>query len=231
MSVPSSRRRATSEIWMPRIRSMTMTSCRQRSQWTSGTCRSRLPAKLRLSCEALPASRMRSSSFRIVFSYSTTTSRGRRRRESGQYSSARPARARSTSRSRSIASRMPGRSTLTTTSRPSLSVAACTWAMEAAASGATSKPAKSSATGWPSEASMRAFASAPSKGGTRSWSFASSSAMSGGSRSRRVETTWPNFTKIGPSSSSARRRRSPRVPRRRVNQVQGESQKTKRSGR
>ncbi len=60
---------------------------------------------------------------------------------------------------------MPGRSTLTTTSRPSGSVAACTWAMEAAASGATSKLAKSSATGRPSEASMRAFASAPSKGG------------------------------------------------------------------
>ena len=59
---------------------------------------------------------------------------------------------------------------------------------------------------------MRAFAASPGNGGTRSWSFASSSAMSGGSRSRRVETTWPNLTKIGPRSSSARRRRSPRVP-------------------
>ncbi len=103
--------------------------------------------------------------------------------------------------------------------------------MEAAASGAMSKLPNSAVTGWPSEASMRALASAPSKGGTRSWSLASSSAMSAGSRSRRVETTWPNFTKTGPRSSSARRRRSPRVPRRRENQVQGESQKTKRSGR
>ena len=34
-------------------------------------------------------------------------------------------------------------------------------------------------------------------------------AMSGGSRSRRVEIAWPNFTKIGPSSSRARRIRSP----------------------
>ncbi len=130
-----------------------------------------------------------------------------------------------------MASRMPGRSTLTTTSRPSWSVAACTWAIEAAASGVASKLAKISPTGRPSEVSMRATASAPSNGGTRSWSFASSSAMSAGSRSRRVETTWPNLTKIGPRSSSARRRRSPRVPRRRENQVQGESQKTKRSGR
>ena len=149
---------------MPRMRSITMTSWRQRSQYTSGTCSSGLPAKLRLSCEALPASRIRSSSFRIVFSYSTTTSRGRRRRESGQYSSARPASACSTSRSRSIASRMPGRSTLTTTSRPSGSVAACTWAMDAAASGATSKLANSPATGRPSDASMRALASVAVEG-------------------------------------------------------------------
>ena len=45
---------------------------------------------------------------------------------------------------------------------------------------------------------MVATATALSNGGTRSWSFASSSAMSAGSRSRRVETAWPNFTKIGP---------------------------------
>ena len=38
-------------------------------------------------------------------------------------------------------------------------------------------------------------------GGTRSCSFASSSAMSAGSRSRRVDSIWPNLTKIGPSSS------------------------------
>ncbi len=127
--------------------------------------------------------------------------------------------------------RMPGRSTLTTTSRPSRSFAACTCAIEAAASGCSSNSPNSSVTGRPSACSMRAFAAAPGKGGTRSCSLASSSARSGGSRSRRVETTWPNFTKIGPRSSSARRSRSPRVPRRRRNQVQGESQNTKRSGR
>ena len=85
-------------------------------------------------------------------------------------------------------SRMPGRSTLTMTSAPSLSVATCTCAMEAAASGFSSKPANASVTGLPSERSMIAFATAPSNGGTRSWSLASSTAMSGGSRSRRVES-------------------------------------------
>ncbi len=84
MSVPSSFNRATSEIGTPRMRSITITSCRHRSQCTSGTCSIGLPAKLRFSCEALPASRIRSSSFRMVFSYSTTTSRGCRRREPGQ---------------------------------------------------------------------------------------------------------------------------------------------------
>src|SRR5579864_3490721 len=75
-------------------------------------------------------------------------------------------------------------------------------------------------------------AMAPGKGGTRSCSFASSSAMSGGSRSRRVETACPNFTKIGPSSSRARRRRAPRLARRRrSNHTSGERKNTKRSGR
>ena len=36
------------------------------------------------------------------------------------------------------------------------------------------------------------------------------SATSGGTRSRRVDRIWPNLTKIGPSSCSARRRRAPR---------------------
>jgi hypothetical protein len=50
-----------------------------------------------------------------------------------------------------------------------------------------------------------ARATASGKGGTRSCSLASSSAMSAGIRSRRVDMTWPNLTKIGPSVSSPRR--------------------------
>jgi hypothetical protein len=55
-------------------------------------------------------------------------------------------------------------------------------------------------------------------GGTRSCNPASSSAISSGSRSRRVESTWPNLTKIGPSDSSARRRRSAARPAQTVRQ-------------
>src|SRR5690606_4443647 len=68
-----------------------------------------------------------------------------------------------------------------------------------------------------------ARASVPGNGGTRSCNFSSSSAMSRGRRSRRVESIWPNFMKIGPSSSSASRNLSPREPARsRWIQVAGE---------
>ena len=82
--VPAARSRARSLMGTPRMRSITMTSLRQKSQYTSGTYRSSEPAKLRLSWEALAASRMRSSSSSTVFWYSATISRGRRRRPSRQ---------------------------------------------------------------------------------------------------------------------------------------------------
>ena len=90
-----------------------------------------------------PARRARSSRTRA------TTSSGRSRRLSLQYASASPASAYSTSRSRWITSRMSGRSTLTTTSLPSFSRAACTCAIEAAASGCSSNCANTSVTGLP----------------------------------------------------------------------------------
>ena len=45
-------------------------------------------------------------------------------------------------------------------------------------------------------------------GGTWSCSLDSSAINGGGSRSERVERSWPNLTKVGPSSSKARRNRS-----------------------
>src|SRR2546425_762901 len=55
-----------------------------------------------------------------------------------------------------------------------------------------------------------AMTCAEGNGGTRACSFASSSAMSGGSRARRVDSILPNLAKIGPRASSARRRRPAR---------------------
>ena len=76
-------------------------------------------------------------------------------------------------------------------------------AIEAAASGSTSNRWNTSATGCSYASSSIAIACSAGNGGTASCSLASSSAMSGGSRSRRVEIAWPNLTNIGPSSSRA----------------------------
>src|SRR5665647_1505691 len=76
--------------------------------------------------------------------------------------------------------------------------------------GVPSNVAKMRSSGRPNAFSIMATATADSKGGTRSCRRASSSATSGGNRSRRVDMTCPNLTKIGPSLSSAWRRRSPR---------------------
>lgn len=67
-----------------------------------------------------------------------------------------------------------------------------------------------SATGLPNCVSIICFATAPENGATWSRSLASSSAISGGIKSRRVDSIWPNFTKIGPNSCNAKRKRSPR---------------------
>ena len=47
-------------------------------------------------------------------------------------------------------------------------------------------------------------------GVTSSWRPRSSTTMSGGTTSGRVESSWPNLTKVGPSSSSISRSRRPR---------------------
>ena len=160
-------------------------------------------------------SRCRSSSAARVSRISATTSRGRILSARGWVRSTTPASASSRPISSAMRRRMPGRNTFTTTSRGGLPstggrVAACTCAIEAEASGVVSKLAKASATGRPSACSTIARAASPSKGATRSCSSDSSTATSGGIRSRRVDRICPNLTKIGPSSCSAKRKRAPR---------------------
>jgi hypothetical protein len=172
--------------------------------------RSREPLKLRRRIEALAASRCMSSSSKTKVSNSRTTFTGCTLAPLCMNFSASVA----SDSNRSISLRsclpMPGRTTLTTASRPSCSVAGWTCAIEAEASGLVSKEANTSLTGSPSAFSMMARASSPGNGGTWSCSKASSSAISGGSRSRRVDRICPNLTYTGPRSCSARRRRSPR---------------------
>ena len=61
----------------------------------------------------------------------------------------------------------------------------------------------------------------PGKGGTLSCNKTSSSAISTGKRSRRVDSICPNLINIGPRSSSASRIRWPRGPRLRRIQFHG----------
>ena len=214
ISTPAARSRS---IWLtgtPFMRSITSTSGRIRSQNISGIITRSSPAMLRRSCAALAASRTRSSSSCRYLSNSAATSRGFRRLPSGTRRSTQAAIMRISARSWSITFSMPGRSTFTATSRsrPFLSrtVAKCTCAMEALATGVRSKLVKISSSGLRKARSIVATATSPGNGGTWSCSSASSSATSSGSRSRRVDSTWPNLTKIGPNFWSASRRRCPR---------------------
>mmetsp|Transcript_8545 Transcript_8545/g.26739 ORF Transcript_8545/g.26739 Transcript_8545/m.26739 type:complete len:246 (-) Transcript_8545:80-817(-) len=91
---------------------------------------------------------------------------------------------------------------LTTTSSPFRSRARCTWAREAAASGTRSNDSN----GNPSSSdSTMATARSVAKPGTSFCRLTNSEITSRGSASTRVDSSWPNFMKVGPSLSSVSR--------------------------
>jgi hypothetical protein len=90
---------------------------------------------------------------------------------------------------------------LSTTRSPVRSVAAWTWAMEAEASGSVSISVNMPVP--PSSSPSTRSICAQGSGLTRSCSRPSSLVNSGGSRSRRVDRAWPNFTNTTPLRSSA----------------------------
>src|SRR5882672_10667698 len=210
MSTPCWRSSSTRLTGVPCILCIVMTVPVQKSQYTSGTASSGESGKLRRSWLACAASRTRSSSSDKWRANSATTSCGLMRLPSAQKRSTRPAPASISAKSFAITGIIPGRRILTAASVPPGSTARCTWATDALATGCSSNFSKIFAIGLPKARSTSATASLPGKGGTLSWSFASSSARSAGKRSRRVESTWPNLTKMGPSASSAKRSRAPR---------------------
>ena len=194
ISIPLARNVSTCDTGVPRMRCITITRSEQSSQCTSGTSSSAERSKLRRSWLAFAASRIRLSSSSRWRANSATTSRGLSRRPSGQRRSTNSAPVASSATSLAISSSTRGRSTLTATSRPSCSLARCTWAIDALATGSRSNVANTASIPLPSPFSISAIARSDGKGGTRSCSLASSSAMSSGTRSRRVDSTWPNLT-------------------------------------
>src|SRR5215469_4538868 len=113
------------------------------------------------------------------------------------------------SRSREKASTMPGRNTLTATSRPSVVVAKCTCAMDAAATAVSSKAANIDPRGLENSASISSRAWAPGNGGRRSCRLARSRVISSPKRSARVDSSCPSLMKLGPSSWKAEASRWP----------------------
>ena len=208
--MPAASSAFTSSDGMPRTRSIVIARSAVCDQMISGTYKSAESCQLRRSRLALPASRCRSSSAASVFCISATISRGRILSALGWARSTTAATLFSRAISAAICFSMPGRSTLTTTSRPSCRVAACTCAMLAEASGVVSKLAYASVMLRPNAASTKIRACLPSNGATRSCNWVNSSAISGGTKSRRVERICPNLTKIGPNSCKAKRKRAPR---------------------
>ena len=171
------------------------------------------PWKLRRSCEALAASCMRSSSSRIVFSYAHDL--GGTQAPVLRVGRAPGARARASPRGPARCRRAPWSQHLDDDLLSALSAAACTWAIEAAASGASSKLSKASATGRPY---ARSTISAPAAGKAVGRGPGASRARRRRRRGagRAAWSAWPNLTKIGPSASNASRIRSPRVSPRRA---------------
>jgi hypothetical protein len=86
-----------------------------------------------------------------------------------------------------------GRCTLTTTRSPVRSVAACTWAMEAAASGSWSMCANTSSTGRRSSSSMTWRTAHHGSGGTWSRQRWHSSTSSAGNRPWPDEMIWASL--------------------------------------
>mmetsp|Transcript_779 Transcript_779/g.3084 ORF Transcript_779/g.3084 Transcript_779/m.3084 type:complete len:225 (+) Transcript_779:1607-2281(+) len=101
-------------------------------------------------------------------------------------------------------SNSPSRWILTTTSSPVvLSVARCTCASDAAASGFFENVSKTASSGPPSSSSTIAMARSAGKPGTWFCSETSSEITSGGSTSTRVDSSWPSLMNVGPNLTSA----------------------------
>ena len=92
---------------------------------------------------------------------------------------------------------------MTITLEPSGKVAACACAIDAAATGSQSNDANTVSTGAPSSCSSSALTASGAAGGAPACSLASSVVTSDGSKSVRVDATWPSLTNIPPHSSIA----------------------------
>ena len=160
------------------------------------------------------ASRQKSSSSTIVSAKSSTSAGGLASAATGMRPISRGANhdiARMSSRTRRATC---GRCTFTTTSSPVRRRAACTWAIDAAASGVRSNRSNTSSSERPSSSSTTRRTTSNGSGGTRSRSCLNSATSSGGNSPSPPEMIWPSLIYVGPRGANAwrSRRDSPRRP-------------------
>ncbi|CAB5045677.1 unannotated protein [freshwater metagenome] len=109
-------------------------------------------------------------------------------------------------RSANKAPAAPGYCTFTATSRPSCQTARCTWPIEAAAAGSSSKDVKRSRQFSPNDSRSTWYTDSIAIGGAESWSFVSDSrygpATSSGRTDSKTLSACPNF--MAPPLSSPR---------------------------
>ena len=101
-------------------------------------------------------------------------------------------------------SSMPGRSTLTATSRPSVVIARWTCAIDAAPTGTSSNSEKRLSRGAPNERSIVCLIFANGAGGRSSCSCDRFAAAFSPTRSGRVESAWPSLIAAGPDRQQRR---------------------------
>ena len=139
------------------------------------------------------ASRRKSSSSVIVSANSSTRAGGLARAAMGMRPTRNGASHAMTFRSACTRRATDGRWTLTTTRSPVTSVAACTWAIEAAASGVRSIWANTACSGRPSSDSITWRTWSQGSGGTWSRHFLNSVTSSSGNRPSPLEMICPSL--------------------------------------
>ena len=149
VSMPAARMPSTSPKWNPSSRSITSMRRVTSVGWGRGTTKSRWSsaAKVMAISSMFSASRRKSSSSMIVSANSSTSAGGLASAATGMRPTRCGASHAITARSWRTRAETEGRWTFTTTGVPSRSVAACTWAMEAAASGTRSTEANTARMG------------------------------------------------------------------------------------
>ena len=212
VSTPAACIACTSSHGMPSRRSITSTRRVTSVGCGRGTivARCSVSASTRAMSSMFWASSRKSSSSTIVSANNSISAGGFASADTGM----RPTRCGASHDIASMSSRTSraicGRCTLTTTSSPVRSRAACTCAIDAAAIGVRSNDANTSSRERPSSSSTTRRTSSNDSGGTRSRSSLNSATSSSGKRPSPPETIWPSLMYVGPRCPNAMRRRRDR---------------------